>query len=657
MNPKDKRGHYVRSGTRPTVPAIWFAVRLHVRLSGEGTLSHVTRRDWESAEIAVTRRTRVGWSGVSSVRVSTPEAMRDWIHEHSLSGRVNWVVCDRVDELLTLSNWWNYAEARGLLWRKHPGHLEGTQADSPGCDPVILERVALTPTVGIFQFRDKGRLWRMVGADQLRIGAGDAGDSGGSVLGVHPPGDGCDLARREGVAGRVTLATLRNATALSDWWRLHAKAGFGCTVGQLAVGLLRSHTPPNTLCTHKHEETHRLERDAAFGGRASVWYVGAVGGQPSAAPLHTSRSGTETRRWEEGPITQFDVKSMYPSIMRDCEFPYRRIRTRDDVSPRELDELVGSFAVIAKVTIRTRRAEYPYRSGERVVYPVGTFLTTLCGPELATLRTDGEVIQCHRVTTYHRASVLNAVAQYLLELRRTEDCTSAAGQSGFAKLLVNALAGKLAQRAGGWVRDSSRDRRGEWGESYVENVQTGVRTRFRRIAGLCWRWEDETSGAGPHTSAFAYLASYGRVMMRRIRDQLPERSVVSQDTDGLWCLPRGTVALQSCPDKGGGAPGQLCIEGSADTGRWYTARHYQTDGLWTLAGMSRFAPPEDDGTVWDIRRPLPWQARLHTAPDCTHEVSRKSKLSLSESGGTVQPDGWILPRNMLPRKEGSDAAL
>lgn len=330
--------------------------------------------------------------------------------------------------------------------------------------------------------------------------------------------------------------------------------------------------------------------------------------------------------------------------MRGQVFPTKLISYRRDILPRELDQLIDRQGVIARVTIRTRTPEYPFRNGERIAYPIGTFTTTLTGPELVALRADGEVISCHELATYRIGDALRAAAQVFIANRDAADSVADAGQMSFAKLLSNSIAGKLAQRKGNWRRCLHLDSAGEWGEWYERDLREGTRTRYRRVCGFAWRWDDDAVGRGPHTYAFAYLAAYGRLQMRRFRQSLPEKSVVSQDTDGMWILQNGIEALGPLPGKDDAKPGQLRIVDSGDTGTFYTPRHYQVDGKWVLSGFHSQTPDADGKHVWDTTYPIPWSGKFQEAPTWVQRVDVKKAIPTTNYGSRYGEDGWAIPR-------------
>lgn len=343
---------------------------------------------------------------------------------------------------------------------------------------------------------------------------------------------------------------------------------------------------------------------------------------------------------------------MYPSILRDETFPCALLSVRGSMRPREVVELAQGGGVIARVTIRTDVGEYPYRIGERVIYPTGTFMTTLAGPDIAALAHDGEIVRVHQVAIYSMGRPFQGAMRTLLDARREAKERGDHDGQAFAKLLANSLGGRLAMHIGGWSRDSERDCPGEWGERYESSTTGSPSVRYRYLCGACWRYDPDREGAGPHTSAFAYLTAYGRQMMRQLRDSLPAKSVVSQDTDGLYLLPRAARVLAERGVSAYAAPGRVRSTGSADSGHWYAPRHYRIGSRWVLAGFAPATPP--DGALrfaYSSDTPL-FGRGDRRAPSVVTRVTRTTSVPTDVDNGVVGEDGWVTPRHLHQPWEG-----
>lgn len=639
----ERKGHYLAGPTKPRLPASLFTLTVTPLLSGVTASPTVNIHRFGRAYITYARRYQDRWTAPEVVNCSTPESALAWMEERASKHKTNWVVAPIATDAMTLLKWWSYAEAQGVMWDQEQitSPLNMVAPKTP--TPVVLSRAVLRGTPDIIRYTHRGLVWQWVsGYQYLPDGPGVMGD---------PSPDTPEYTRATRVRTLITqewssaeaMAWHRAMVRFMAWWGEHARAPWGCTIGQLATGMLRTHAPPKTLCTHSVSDVHALERAACVGGRATCWYVGSVGAGLGAPESHIDKEGDAHLRQVEGPVTHLDVSSMYPSLLRDEQFPVKFRFLENRIKPQKLVELAQAWGIIARVTLTTPVAEFPRRDGDTVVYPVGRFTATLAGPEIVECARIGTLENVQIAAIYSLARPFASCADALIRIRTSATSALPLLTSLPAKLLANSLGGKLAQRAGGWERCPQMDEPSRWGMQYQVNAQTGIQTRYRYLAGLAWRWSPDKTGSGPFTAAFAYLTSYGRLMMRRIRALCPPRSVVSQDTDGIWVLPAGLAAIRAAGLLHQVGAGHLRVVGSSTNARWYGPRHYCTDGAWTLAGFSHAVMDADSRTIWDTVKSSLWARRVHGAPEETVTTVRRSIIRPDIGGGKVAPDGWVIP--------------
>lgn len=646
----ERLGHRMKAPSRPTVPGVIFGVAVERRLTSRPNMPHVTIGTWMSGSVVVTYRKRNGWTRPDTARFGCPDSLHEWIRERSLRGRINWVVCPLADHVLTLTKWWDYVSQRGSSWKSDRAVRPETSGRGGATVGVVFDRLVVGGTRGIIGYKDGDCRYRWCSVGNWfpdhteRPSIPDGATSARNPVGVRGP-------HRSGVQPTIDAERCCELLrGLSDWWRENARAPLGVTVGACAMGLVRTLATKPKLCTHSHDEAHALERAASHGGRASLWYAGAIGDGCGLTSIAFGRHECCRTPRIPGPITLVDVRSMYGSIMRTLAVPYKLISVRHNVCPAECLDLAQTHGVIARVRIRTSVAEYPQRTADGVRYPVGTFVTTLTGLELCELVKHGEILECQAISVYHQAPVLSAFARWLTEDSTRADCASRVSSRCFPKSLVVSVVGKLSERQGKWSRSPERDEPGRWGEGREVSRSKTRATRVRYLAGLAWVFDEDAFGSGPHTAAFAYIAAAGRLRMAAIRRELGSSRVVSQDTDGLWLLGSRKTVASLCERWVGLEPGQLRIEDSADNARFFSPRHYCVDGRWKLSG---YAGPEPRGggvDLWDVFSPSLWNVRTTTPPTETHMVGRKFTLSVAKGQGRLGRDGWFQPVNLLKSK-------
>ncbi len=643
----DRKGHYLAGATKPRLPASMFTITITPLLRGIESAHHTTIHRFGRAYLTYSRRREGRWAAPEVASFdSAPKAIA-WMEAKADRQRTNWVVAPIASDAMTLLSWWTYAESQGIEWEQAEQTSPLNWSVQRGATPVTFQRFVARGTPDIIRYAHRGRTWQWVSGYQYL-------PDGAAVMGA--PDDVAPehvrVERRRCLISQEwnsaeAMCWHRAMVRFMAWWANHARAPWACTIGQLAIGMLRTHAPKRTLCTHSDASTHALERAACHGGRATAWYFGSVGRGINGPETHTESEGERTLRQVAGPVTHLDVSSMYPSILRDRVFPVKLKSVRSDLTPQALVEIAHHFGVIAKVEIDTPFAEFPYRDGDRVTYPVGKFTTTLAGPEILRCAETGTISRVIVASIYSLATPFAQCADVLIKARTTAPTALPTSNAIPAKLLANSLGGKLAQRTGKWKRSPEHDEAGRWGVLTEVHAQTGQRVKYRYLAGMSWRWEEDATGSGPYTSAFAYLTAYGRCLMSGIRALCPARSVVSQDTDGIWVLPAGLLAIRAAGLLEQVGAGHLRVVGTATNARWYGPRHYCADGEWTLAGFSASIVDSDNRTVWDTVKSSLWARHTHGAPTETVTTTRRSALRPETGGMAIAPDGWAIPRAAL----------
>lgn len=633
-------GHYLKPGVRVSAPGVLFALVIDPRIESGARTERDTYHTFGAAEVCVSHWRRGKWTAVRGARCHTAEQLAEWMAAHASRRARNYVYTPSAGESLALGGVWSALDSGPVKWVPYGTHSPHADRCKAREGTTVVRRVAISPRVGILDYARYGLRWVWLSARQyFDAPEEDLAES----FQWEWPDTGVERAQVGHTyrTGRERAGLwMRAFQELTVWWRTHSNAPWALTASGLSKGILRTHIAPKTLTTHTDEWCYRLEREACYGGRATTWFFGDLG-QPH---LHTTDRTPAPPRSSyapiAGPLHQVDVRSMYPWLLRERDFPISKTSYREDRDAGEPQAFASCTGVIARVTIETDVPEYPCRVGTRIMYPVGRFTTTLTGPELLMLKGEGRVVKCHAMSQYHMGRPFREAAGALIAMREGARERGRPAWELFAKLLGNGLGGKLAQRKGQWVdrpKHVAIERFGEW---YEFDRAKGRSRRFRAIAGLCSEYVPDATGAGPYTAAFAYLAAYGRLHMRAIREGLPERSVVSQDTDGLWLTREGReaceVATGACADVAGALREVACVPAA----RFLGPRHYWIPGEWVLAG---FSSPTIDPKGWmvsDTARHTPLSGPAGSAPRGVCVSARTSILQIESPGLKIGRDGW-----------------
>jgi hypothetical protein len=324
----------------------------------------------------------------------------------------------------------------------------------------------------------------------------------------------------------------------------------------------------------------KFQREGFFGGEISNWFRGRI----------------------NGPIFKVDVNSLYPSVMATECYPTSvkvdaRLGTErgkaQPLYPRNSMALVQCYGV----------GDLPMRSPlGRVDYPCGTFSTILCGGELSYAVARGRIREWYRWQEYEVAPIFARFVAYWWGIREQAKAMDNTANSMLAKMMMNSLYGRFAQRTPKWKLDLTQPAPVRWGNYLAVGKESKRFEKRRAVAGVeqVLQGQEEKDDTFPAISAF--VASFGRMKMRAIRGRLPQQSVISQSTDSLLLTEAGYNALCGSTNFGPGL-GQCRLEGVAEWAEITGANHYETNHGVKLAGCPEDREREGKTNRWKTRRP------------------------------------------------------
>lgn len=637
-------GHYFGRPAKGHSPACWVSVVVQPSIAAElPEGAAAIPMGFGRVHVVASRRDHGRWCKPQVRSFDTPEGFWRWLELWAWNGRKCYIVSPTASDALTYLRFWDRVELLGGRYKQHvigPGERVGAGQLQAAFkfDRLVLRGV---PDIIEYTFQGKNYLW-MSGHQFFQMTEDELSDA---VLFPRDrdPESGAQIVRSTWTDPERAELWHHAMRQLGDWWEGLKAGGWGRTIGAMALNFLRSRVPRPAVATHKCEESIRLERLACHGGRATAWFFGRVGtpeaqggGAPAALP---------STPWDipSGTLYHVDVKSMYPWLMTQVDLPTSRVMLMGEMSTSSLRSHLRGFCVVALVTVRTEVAEYPHRRGASVLYPVGEYTSVLCGPELERCLAENSVKTVHQAVLYTRGKPFAPAAAELLAMRGEAENTRNSGWSAFVKLLSNSLTGKLAQRKTRWRPLPRYHAEQDWGEWIHWDERTDTMTRRRAIAGMVEEQLREAGGVGTLTACYAHITAAGRCLMRSLREACPPRSVVSQDTDGLWLTEAGVRALKVVPNGHATSPGQLREVGTSDHSRFWGPKHYFAGDRWVLAGLHEHRPTSDGLSFDDTWVDNPVRRGCDAPPQWVIYHGRRVTLSAVPSGGLVGQDGWLQP--------------
>lgn len=385
--------------------------------------------------------------------------------------------------------------------------------------------------------------------------------------------------------------------ALTRHWREEGMGNWGVTSSALSFNCFRQRFMTHKVLVHDNKHALKLERDSYYGGIVDVNFVGA-------APA--------------GRVYELDVRSMYPSVCRD-PLPTRLAGYSRRLGPEALKRLGEQYAVSADVTLYSTDETYPVRHGGRVIYPHGSYRTTLPGPELSEALRLGRVQSVHAAAWHHTTPAFRDCMDYWLAARAEANAGGDKCGEAICKVMANSLYGKTGQRSIIWERwgaDAMRAverahglpvgalayverhpptlRRMEG--TYITAVQ-GVTLRIRDYWGYLEVQVDRGESRDSVPSIAAHVTSLARLLLREMQRAAGARHWFYSDTDSLWVDDVGLKHLCDLGHVASDTPGKLSVRHEYTSFIIHSAKDYVADGEVTLKGVRADAEWLDARTV------------------------------------------------------------
>ena len=365
----------------------------------------------------------------------------------------------------------------------------------------------------------------------------------------------------------------QNVLTLAEWWtswvewiRSNHAGSVKYTVGAQAMAYFRGRHLHDAIAVHTHERALELEARSLYGGRCEAYQLGKL----------------------PGTVHHLDARSLYGWCAANANVPVQLLDYREG---EQVWGMLSDPGCVADVTVSVDEPCVPYRlpDKELTVWPVGTFRTVLCAPELSLVH--GRVSQIHAAAVYRIVPALQQFAEHCWVLRCREEDKGNRIVAKQLKLFSQVLYGKFAQRYRGWRHCQEESPPAPWSLWWTMDREKHVPVAWRAIAGRVERHVDGgfTDQAIPIISA--WIASLARRRLWDLMEAAGRRNVYYCDTDSLFVSGDGMNRLTEAKDVIGPFLGQLRVEGRYDDVEIFGWKHYYAGGELRCAGFDRRARP------------------------------------------------------------------
>jgi len=286
---------------------------------------------------------------------------------------------------------------------------------------------------------------------------------------------------------------------------------------------LRHRFMRHDLLVHEDDDARAAERAAAHTGRCEVWRHG---------------------RLSPGPFTEWDFETAYCQIGAECAVPAQYmgeiVGRRRDLLTRPTEQR----AYLADVTVRTDVPTVPVRTDDGIVWPVGTFTTTLWNNEVGLAIDNGADVQITRAWVYRTFPVMGDFCRWILhELHPATGHPDPIVRAAL-KHWSRAAIGRTAAQWPRWER---------WGTSPEVDVRLSTvidycdtsRWELLQLGRELWRKVGTDENPDAMVSVMSWIMAEARVRLWRAMQTAGMDHVCYVDTDSLFVDAAGDEALRA----------------------------------------------------------------------------------------------------------------
>lgn len=458
--------------------------------------------------------------------------------------------------------------------------------------------------------------------------------------------------------GRCGWDTEILATAMLqilDWWDTQGLGNFATTGAACGWNAFRHLPRAQQVTINTEPGLIEADRAAIHGGRRNVWRVGSV---------------------HDAELVELDFRAAYPSIAAELPLPVARGAVFDSLPLDDATVSSDRWQISARVLIETEVPRWPIKWARAEWYPVGTFWTTLAGPEI----NEAARLGCLRVIgpgQVHRLGyAMSEWAHWCLRVQDGRDEYAPPAAELVAKAWGRTVIGKWAARGfdkielgpaptPGWAFEPGWDHHGRCDGGMVD------------IGGRRWWVSASGSSDNAYPAVFAWVESHTRIRLNRVIEALGPGSTIQCDTDGLIIRADRLVrwALDTMPELASVDDAELVMQAAAarlstltaplvlrvkrrlDGGRFLGPQHYEAGGQRRFAGLpkdaERVGQDKYAGKIWPG---LKWQLQ-HGDTRGYVRPSIEATIAGPYASGWVLRSGRVLPVRTVAVGNGETEVL
>lgn len=299
---------------------------------------------------------------------------------------------------------------------------------------------------------------------------------------------------------------------------------FGLTVaGQAFTAFRHRFVPDGMIMIHDHLKAIETERRAYGGGRNECFMLGKI----------------------PEKVIVLDINSMYPYVMREKLYPTKLVSYWAKSTPsRVLEAIKDDYLVVCDAVLDTGELNIFHKREKRLIFPTGSFETTLTTPELIEAFSRGMVRSVKNVCLYEPGDIFAPYVDFFYSQRLAAKANGDEVHSHLYKIFLNSLYGKFGQKNTTWDMIDEADPE----IVSMEHVNYNGKNEWVKIfgGGVFMKNtdpEDEES-FNSFPAVAAHVTGYARMLIWSIIEEAGRENVYYTDTDSVFVNAVGHERLK-----------------------------------------------------------------------------------------------------------------
>lgn len=359
---------------------------------------------------------------------------------------------------------------------------------------------------------------------------------------------------------------------------------------------------PRGYWSQRPKEIKLLERQSYHGGRVEVFRM-------KPKPNET--------------VYKLDVNSMYPYVMIANKYPSRFIAYSEQVTKKLPISAFKEYTALAEVELKTDISAYPLVLDKKILYPIGTFTTWLCTPEIIYALEHNHVKSIKRIIWYFGDDLFGNYVSTFYAKRKEAKENNNLGMNATYKLLLNSLYGKFGQMSievVGEDIDPNEEKHADYTIDSRSNILHQLAYYDHKRFTMIQKDESPLS----FCAVASHVTAYARIYLWSLIEKAGLDNVFYCDTDSIFVNAKGKKNLEKDIDEY--ELGSLKIEGKSNDCAFFVPKDYYFGDEHKRKGIRKGAKQIDETTFQQDNFLSPNGRRIKKLPEGNYVLKQKKRL-------------------------------